>query len=152
VPPGQLGEIVITRLDNFAMPFVRYSSGDLGVMAVAPCRCGRSLPLLQRVEGRVQDAITTADGRVISGPFFAHMFKDCPDVKEFQVHQLAIDRLRIVMVLSEHSEFLSRLRIERLVKQYLGPDMDLEFELCDAIPPTRSGKRRVVISSVSSPN
>ena len=148
VRSGETGEIVITRLDNFAMPFVRYRTGDLGVLTDASCECGRSLPLLEKIEGRVQDAIITLDGRIISGPFFAHMFKDCPDVKEFQVQQLAIDRLLIVIVLYSHREFFSRSRIERLARQYMG-EMQIEFEVRNDIPLTRSGKRRIIISHLS---
>jgi len=149
VPPGELGEILVTRLDNLAMPFIRYRSGDLGVMASAPCECGRSLPLLQKVEGRVQDAILTSHGAIISGPFFAHLMKDCPDVKEFQVHQLAINRLIIYSVLNIRQEFTSRERIQRLVRQYLGSAMQIDFEVCDDIPLTRSGKRRIIVSHLS---
>ena len=144
--PGQLGEIVLTRLDNFAMPFVRYRSGDLGVLSEGWCPCGRSLPLLERIEGRVQDAIVTSDGRVISGPFFAHMLKDCLDVREFQVQHRESKLLRILVVLAGATEFVSRARIERLVKKHIGADMDVVFEVCEAIPLTRSGKRRVVVS------
>ena len=123
VQPGELGEIVVTRLDNFAMPFIRYRSGDLGVMASASCECGRSLPLLEKVEGRVQDAIVTSDGRIVSGPFFAHMMKDCAEVKEFQIHQLAMDRLLILdRSLDSLQPFTSRGRIERLIRHYMGSE------------------------------
>lgn len=149
VSPGELGEIAVTRLDNFAMPFIRYRSGDLGVMASSACECGRSLPLLQKVEGRVQDAIVTGDGRIVSGLFFAHMMKDCPEVKEFQVHQLAMDRLLIVVVLDREQPFFSRRRIERIVRQYMGHDMEILFEIRDSIPFTRSGKRRITVSHLS---
>ena len=148
--PGDLGEIVITRLDNLAMPFIRYQSGDLGIMASSPCDCGRSLPLLQKVEGRVQDAIVTADGRIISGLFFAHMMKDCPDVKEFQVHQLAMHRLMIAIVLHPARTFSSKERIERIVRQYMGNDLEILFELRESIPVTRNGKRRITISHLMS--
>ncbi len=146
VPPGELGEIVITRLDNFAMPFIRYRSGDLGVLADCSCECGRALPLLQKVEGRVQDAIVTADGKSVSGLFFAHMMKDCPEVKEFQIHQLGIDRLGVHIVLHDRQSFSSRERIERIVRQYMGPDMQIRFEIRDAIPLGPSGKRRITVS------
>jgi phenylacetate-CoA ligase len=149
VSPGELGEIVITRLDNFAMPFIRYRSGDLGVMASSACECGRSLPLLQKVEGRIQDVIVTKSGSIISGPFFAHMMKDCSDIKEFQVHQLGIERLVIYSVLNTQQAFTSRERIERLVQQYLGSTVHVDFEICDAIPVSRSGKRRMIVSHLS---
>jgi phenylacetate-CoA ligase len=146
VPPGELGEIVVTRLDNYAMPFIRYRSGDLGVMADCSCTCGRGLPLLQKIEGRVQDAIVTADGKIVAGPFFPHMMKDCPDVKEFQVHQLDMDRLNILIVPYGRQPFTSRERIERLVRQHLGRRMQIQFEIRDAIPLTAAGKRRVIVS------
>jgi len=149
VAPGELGEIVITRLDNFVMPFVRYRSGDMGVMNDALCECGRSLPLLDRIEGRVQDAIVTVDGKIISGPFFAHVMKDCPDVREFQVHQLAIDRLLIVIVPQAQRQFVSRPRIERIAQQYMGRNMQINFDVRESIPLTRTGKRRIIVSHLS---
>jgi len=149
VPPGELGEILVTRLDNFAMPFIRYRSGDLGIMASAPCKCGRSLPLLQKVEGRVEDAILTNDGTIVSGLFFAHLMKDCPEVREFQVHQLTMERLLLALVLQSDRPFSSREKIERIVRQYMGADMQMEFEVRDSIPLTRSGKRRIMVSHLS---
>jgi len=149
VAPGELGEIVITRLDNFAMPFIRYRSGDLGTMSRSACECGRSLPLLEKIEGRVQDTIVTDDGRIVSGPFFAHVMKDCPDVKEFQVHQLRSNQLLIQIVLDHERRFSSQSRIERIVREYMGQDMRIDFELRDIIPLTRSGKRRVIVSHLS---
>jgi phenylacetate-CoA ligase len=151
VSPGELGEIVITRLDNLAMPFIRYRSGDLGVMAKDTCDCGRSLPLLEKVEGRVQDAILTADGRNISGLFFAHMMKDCPEVKAFQVHQLSIDQLLIIVLLRDEQPFSSKERIERIIRQYMGQNMEILFETRDAIPLTPSGKCRVTVSHLQNP-
>jgi phenylacetate-CoA ligase len=150
VRPGEMGEIVITRLDNFAMPFIRYRVGDLGVMASSSCECGRSLPLLQKIEGRIQDAIVTNDGRIVSGLFFAHMMKDCPEVKEFQVHQLSMGRLLIVIVLQRERPFSSSHRIERIVQQYMGHDMEILFQIRDSIPVTRSGKRRITVSHLKS--
>lgn len=144
---GELGEMVITRLDNFAMPFIRYRSGDLGIMAKGSCRCGRSLPLIEKVEGRLQDAIVTADGRIISGLFFAHMMKDCPEVKTFQVHQLSIDQLLVMVVLKEQP-FSSKARIQRIIEQYMGRSMQVRFEVHDRLAQPRSGKHRITISHI----
>jgi phenylacetate-CoA ligase len=144
---GELGEIVVTRLDNFAMPFIRYRSGDLGIVAKGSCRCGRSLPLIEKIEGRLQDAIVTSDGRIISGLFFAHMMKDCPEVKAFQVHQLSIDQLLVMVVLKEQP-FSSQPRIQRIIEQYMGRDMKVRFEVQDALALTPSGKRRITISHI----
>jgi phenylacetate-CoA ligase len=149
VAPGEVGEVVVTRLDNFAMPFIRYQTGDLAIMASSACECGRSLPLLKKIEGRIQDTIVTLDGRIVSGPFFAHMIKDCPDVKEFQVHQLTRGQLLVQVVLNDQRRFSSQSRIERLVREYMGHSMRIDFDVRDSIPLTRSGKRRVIVSHLS---
>jgi phenylacetate-CoA ligase len=145
---GEVGEIVITRLDNYAMPFIRYRSGDLGVITDRRCDCGRSLPLLEKIEGRLQDAIVTADGRIVSGLLFAHMMKDCPEVKAFQIHQLTVIRLLVMVVLDGGRPFSSRERIERIIHEYMGDGMEVRFEICDDIPHTRSGKRRITVSHI----
>jgi phenylacetate-CoA ligase len=149
VETGELGEVVITRLDNFAMPFVRYRTGDLAVMSSSHCPCGRSLPMLQRVEGRLQDGLTAADGRIVSGLFVAHMMKDCPDVREFQVRQTAIDRLVVAVVLVNPPEFPSRSRIERIIRAQVGQQVRIDFDLRQEIPLTRNGKRRIVVSELT---
>ncbi len=147
VPDGEVGEVVISRLDNFAMPFLRYRTGDRAALSAGRCTCGRSLPLLERLEGRVQDAIVAVDGtRMYVGTFFSHMFKDCPDVRQFQIHQLAVDRLLVQVVPAAGAEFVSRARVERLVQARMGNGMRVDFEVKDSIPLTRSGKRRIIVT------
>ena len=68
-------EILITDLHNYGMPFVRYASGDLGRITETSCPCGRGLPQLQSVDGRVLDALRTANGRLVPGEFFPHVLK-----------------------------------------------------------------------------
>jgi phenylacetate-CoA ligase len=67
--PGETGEVVITDLNNYCLPFIRYRIGDLAV-AVDPavtCACGRGLPLVGKIEGRVQSIIQGTDGRYMPG-------------------------------------------------------------------------------------
>ena len=71
-------EILVTDLHNYGMPFVRYETGDLGTMTDMPCRCGRGLPRLKAIEGRVLDAMRTADGRTVPGEFFPHSAEGDP--------------------------------------------------------------------------
>jgi len=58
---GERGEIVITHLENYAMPLIRYRTGDIGSMTARRCRCGRSYELLGHVEGRVSECLTAGD-------------------------------------------------------------------------------------------
>lgn len=147
--PGELGEIVITRLENWVMPFIRYRTGDLGIMSSQVCSCGRGLPLLDRVEGRVQDGFYTPDGRVITGPFFGRLMRQCPEIVEYQVHQTEINKLIIKVVTNPLNSLPSRNKIEEAIREYLGKTISAEFELVDEIPLTKSGKRRFIISHIN---
>ena len=151
VAPGELGEILITRLDNWAMPFIRYRVGDLGVFSQESCPCGRGLPTLATIEGRSQDVIVGTNGKTLSGLFFPHLMKDCPEIKEFQVHQVSPTRLVTYIVTHQSGILRSRSRIESVVKEHLGKDVQMEFEIVKSIPMTPSGKRRITISHLDRP-
>ncbi len=69
--PGEMGAILVTDLLNHAMPLIRYRIGDLGAWAAGTCRCGRGLPRLERVAGRVTDFLVGCDGRLVSGVYLA---------------------------------------------------------------------------------
>ncbi len=53
LPPGEIGEILVTTLGERAMPLVRYRTGDAGSRLPGPCPCGSALPRLGRVPGRI---------------------------------------------------------------------------------------------------
>lgn len=144
--PGELGEIVVTRLDNLAMPFIRYRTGDLGVMSDRLCSCGRGLPLLERVEGRLSDVIKTNNGSVVTGLMFAHLMKDFAEIKVFQVHQVALDHLILKLVTDPPGFVSDPEKMERIIKSFLGNSVRVDYEFCDEIPLTPTGKRRITIS------
>jgi len=145
---GEVGEILVTDLHNYAMPFIRYKIGDLGVLSNRTCPCGRGLPLLERVEGRVLDVIRTPDGRIVPGEFFPHLMKEFAVVRQFQIVQRALDRLEIKLVLHAPSAPVELARLEQEIRQIMGPSIQLEFQLLMEIPQTASGKFRVTISQL----
>src|SRR5882724_2634661 len=89
--PGQEGNVVVTDLYNYGMPFIRYANGDRMVAGWGTCSCGRGLPVLKEIMGRRSDMVHTPDGRHISGVFFPHLIKDYPAVRRFVVVQDRID-------------------------------------------------------------
>lgn len=97
VPPGQEGRIVLTNLNNLAMPFVRYAIGDLGSLSVAICPCGRGLPLLAHVAGRSSDQLVLPSGRGLLMWFFTTLFRQTPGIDAFQVRQTAPDHIDIYL-------------------------------------------------------
>lgn len=143
-----LGDVVVTDLHNYGMPFVRYANGDLAHALAGQCPCGRGLPLLGAVEGRRLDILRSADGRMIPGEFFPHLMKEVGAIEQFQVRQTARDQLDIAIVARPgfREQDLDYLRGE--IVRVAGTAMTAEFRLVDHIPLTPSGKRRVTVYDV----
>ena len=73
VPAGTTGRILVTLLHNRRFPLIRYEIGDIGALSSAKCQCGSPLPLLERVEGRVSEIITGANGAYVSPVYIRHL-------------------------------------------------------------------------------
>lgn len=149
-PDTHTGEVVITDLFNYGMPFLRYANGDMATAATEACSCGRGLPLLSRVEGRVLDAIRTPSGHVLPGEFFPHMLKDVPGVQRFQLVQRRLDRLDLAIVRGADFDEDSLAYIRREVAKVLGDSVALDCRFVEDIPLTPSGKLRVTVSELPS--
>ena len=63
--PGESGQLVLTHLSNYAMPFIRYATGDRAALAPRPCACGRGFPLIERLDGRSGECLRTPSGKVL---------------------------------------------------------------------------------------
>lgn len=147
VSPGEFGEILITDLTRYGMPLIRYQVGDVGRASDAACSCGRGLPLIKSIEGRVTDFIWTPSGKFVSSPAVTLLFKDM-DVKQYQVVQESKEKLVIKIVKGlNYSEKDTHFILSNF-RKYID-DMVIKVEFTDEIPPTKSGKRRVVISEIS---
>jgi phenylacetate-CoA ligase len=149
VKPGEMGEIVITDLNNYCLPFIRYRLGDLGV-AVDPnfaCPCGRGLPLVGNIEGRVQSIIQGTRGQFLPGSFFAHYLKEFDHaIQRFQVVQEREGAITFQVV--RGGRFSDDVLEEVLAtfRQHLGDDMAIEVQFVDNIEMVRTGKRLASVS------
>lgn len=146
---GETGDVVITDLFNHGFPFVRYANGDMATRREDRCACGRGLPMLERVDGRVLDAIRTLRGHILPGEFFPHMLKDIPGVQQFQLVQRRLDRLDLSVVRGDAFDDTSIARIRHEVARVLGQDVELMIHLVPDIPLTASGKLRVTVSELA---
>jgi phenylacetate-CoA ligase len=149
--PGELGEVVITDLNNLVMPLIRYRIGDLAVAMdpAAACACGRGLPRIGRIEGRVQAVIVAENGAYIPGTFFSHLFKDYDHVvRQYQVvqEQRGAIRLRIVRGSRFSTEQFDE--ILALMREYLGAGMRIDVEFTERIEMVRTGKHRSTVSAL----
>jgi len=138
-------EVLVTDLHNYGMPLVRYEIGDLGTIAETRCACGRGLPRFTTVEGRLLDALRTADGRIVPGEFFPHLLKELPELAEYQVEQPSIDRIVISAVLSSSLSADSESLLRREVDRVFGAATTWELRPVDHVPKLKSGKRRVTV-------
>jgi phenylacetate-CoA ligase len=138
-------EILVTDLHNYGMPFIRYESGDLGTITSATCGCGRGLPRLERIDGRVLDALRTADGRTVPGEFFPHLLKEIPELAHYRVEQTSLDRIVISAVLTEPLSDRSDSLLRREIGRVFGPGTSWEMRRVADIPRLGSGKRRVTV-------
>lgn len=146
---GEVGDIVISDLHNYAMPFIRYEIGDMASMSTRQaCQCGKHFPLLSNIEGRKLDVIRTPDGRTVPGEFFPHLMKDIQGIVRFQVVQEKIDELIISYIVDDLIKEGDILSIKKTVGDMMGKELNIEFKQVDDIPLTQTGKHRVTISKL----
>lgn len=146
--PGELGEIIVTDLDNFVFPFIRYKIGDVGSIDQRICSCGRTLPLLKSVEGRSFDIIVGTNGNKVSGNFFTLLRYEIQGITKFQVIQETKKKISISIVTDEKFDDNNKHKIIHLIKNKIGDDMEIKIKIVDNIPTTVSGKHRWIISKI----
>lgn len=152
LPPGKLGEIVITHLATADFPFIRYRTGDMGVLDDALCTCGRGLPLLKEVEGRATDFVVAANGTVMHGLALIYPLRAENTIRAFKIIQESLLKTRVQIVPGEGWDTQVQQRIAQAFHARLGSEVRVDVELMDAIPAERSGKFRYVMSHVDPDN
>jgi phenylacetate-CoA ligase len=147
-PPGQLGEVVITSLTQFAMPLIRYKIGDMGTYEAGICPCKRGMPVLREIVGRTHDFLVTADGQFVHGEFFAYTFRVRPEVVRYQVYQPDREYLEVRLVCKHNvdSTWLDGVRAE--IQARFGESMRVSIRVVDRIELTPAGKHRFIISDI----
>jgi phenylacetate-CoA ligase len=145
--PLEVGEVVTTCLMRTGQPLIRYRIGDLAMWDPDPCPCGRAMPVLREVVGRVDDEVIGPDGRELAR--FNGMFADLPNIRASQVVQETLTHLRVkVEPTAAYTEADSR-EIVRRVQQRLGSEVGVDVEPVESIPRSAAGKLRAVISQLT---
>ncbi|MFH2021032.1 MAG: histidinol-phosphate transaminase [archaeon] len=145
--PGELGEIVVTDFTNKALPFIRFRVGDVAI-AEDPekiCKCKRTLPLLGEVQGRVNDLFKLKNGKILVTHVWHKLFREIPEIKEFQIRQKDLDKFEVFLVLDKKDYDITNLK--KKVSDYL-PDSNIDWWIVDKIPVGKGGKFRHSISEV----
>jgi phenylacetate-CoA ligase len=140
--PGETGAVLVTDLLNHAMPLIRYRIGDLGAWAAGNCRCGRGLPRLARVAGRVTDFLAGCDGRLVSGVYLAtYVVAQRPSLGQVQIVQHKAGEATYRIKPGAAFDPVADLEyLRRTTREYLGDAADVRAEVVDALPAEASGK------------
>lgn len=144
VQTGEIGRIVVTDLFNYAMPLIRYDTGDIGSISDIS-QCSIKTPVLKHLEGRMLDLIYDTSGNLISSFLvYKNMWK-YTEILQYQLIQEAKSeytmKINIKFHFKRESELISELH------EYLGSDAIITFEYVDEIPLLASGKRKKVASN-----
>jgi phenylacetate-CoA ligase len=139
-------DLICTGLINPDMPLIRYRVGDRGKLSGSKCECGRTLPLVESIDGRSDDVLMTADGRQVGrlDPIFKHGLP----IVEAQIIQESLSGLRIRYVPATGFNKRSLVRLTAAVRERMG-DVEVIYDEVAAIPRTDSGKFRAVISNLT---
>lgn len=140
--PGATGDLICTGLVNADMPLVRYRVGDRGRLADGGCTCGRSLPVLDSVEGRTDDILFTSDGREVGR--LDPVFKSDIPVSEAQIVQTSLDEVTLRVVPEAGFGPQTEADLSGRLRDRMG-DVRISFELVPEIPRTSRGKFRAVV-------
>jgi len=150
VEPGELGYVVVSRLDNYSMPLVRYYLGDLAKKVVPDkiCECGRKLPLLGMVVGRDTDIVKTPSGKYMIVHFFTAIFEHISEIKQFRVLQKKIDEIEIEYIPDRNfaDDVLDLIRDK--IQNHIKEKFPIHFKCVENISTTPSGKPQIVKSLI----
>jgi phenylacetate-coenzyme A ligase PaaK-like adenylate-forming protein len=149
VPCGEAGEIAVTHLATKDFPFIRYRTGDIGVLETGECACGRRLPLIREIQGRSNDFVVAANGTVMHSSVLNHIMR-LAGISQFKVVQESLEVTRVQVVPGPGFRDSVLGEIERKFKECLGQSVQVPIEQTDAIAPEKSGKYRYIISHVVS--
>jgi phenylacetate-CoA ligase len=145
-----LGELVATSLINYAMPLLRYRTGDMVQLSGERCACGRGLRLVGGLEGRKQDVALMKDGTPLSltGFFFAVHVPEMSQIRKIQFQQDIPGQLRALVVRSGDYTQDACENMLRRMNHNLPRPFDIDICYVDDIPSTSSGKHRFFVSNV----
>jgi phenylacetate-CoA ligase len=136
--PGQQGRVVVTPLHNFATPLIRYELGDYATPG-EPCACGRSLPVIEKVLGRVRNLLRTPDGDALWPVGFA-LLRSVTPIRQSQWVQTKLDTIQLRVVLERPLSESEKEEATRCVRHVLGYPFEVEIARVDQIERGPTGK------------
>ncbi len=147
--PGESGEIVVTHLATEDFPFIRYRTGDIGILNTNICSCGRGLPMLQEIQGRSTDFLTAQDGTIMHGLALVYILRDLPEISAFKIVQESLDLTNVYIVSKDGLSQEIKEGIKQGFRDRLGKNVKISILEVAEISAEKSGKFRYVVSKVT---
>jgi phenylacetate-CoA ligase len=154
VLPGELGEIVVTNLNNFFMPLIRYRVGDMGIYRIKPCPCGRALPSMKISVGKSSETISTLSGRKVHTEIFDYINRYLLENKAYGIVYFRVIRKTMngyLVQIVKGDDFNTSVleKFSKKMREFLGGEIEINYEFLECIPRDKTGKIRYYISEIS---
>lgn len=148
IEPGEEGDLVITNLHSDATPLIRYSIGDRGILGRNNCACGRNLPILAEISGRILDCITLPGGKRLSPAIIACALTGVTGIHKFQVIQEADGKIRVRLTSSPIG--VKDADVLTAVHKAIGDNLNVIVERTNRFFTEPNGKFKLVKSMITS--
>jgi phenylacetate-CoA ligase len=145
--PGEIGRVIVTPLQNYAMPLLRYEIGDEAEVG-APCACGRGLPVLSRIVGRLEDYLILPSGQRQRVELSHYRISAIREIREFQLAQTGRDRIELRLAVSAPLKEEDVQLLNGMLAKSFGGHFEWRVVYLDAIPKTASGKLLQFVNAV----
>jgi phenylacetate-CoA ligase len=144
----RVSELLVTDLDSFGMPFIRYAIEDMGSITWDKCSCGLGLPRLETTIGRTFDVVRAPNGNFLGGTFWSILLRKKQGIERWQVIQEKLDEITIAFIPTDDFSDEVRRYVMEKVREACGDEMKVRFELKPSLDTTPTGKHRFVISKI----
>ena len=145
---GEEGQVVVTEVNNYAMPMIRYNLKDVAIVTDEQCSCGRGLPLIKTIIGRNKDLLFTEDGKKVHGAYIGYIAQQCKQkhmgLKQYQVVQDMPNNIVFNIIIDEGYTSKTDTYITLKLQEKLGKTMNIRINKVETIEREKSGKLRVV--------
>lgn len=152
VKDGELGHVIVTNLNGYAMPLIRYRIGDLAIKLPReeyPENRANQFPLWQKIIGRDTDLVITESGKYLVVHSFTGVFEHIPEIKQFCVIQNSRSGILIQYIKGENFTEQLLEKAKNKILSYINEPFNIEFIEVETIPVTKSGKPQLIISKLN---
>jgi phenylacetate-CoA ligase len=137
--PGEVGRVVVSTLQNYASPLFRYEVGDFAEVG-DPCPCGRGLPVLRRILGRVRNMLSFPDGSRAWPTFNIAALEKVAPFSQFQIVQKTLEELEVRLVPLRPLTADEECALSQALAESLGHSFRCRFVYYEEIPRSAGGK------------